>query len=895
MNSKLTDRDNLFSQHSRRGAQRLFARKYDEAIEEYNKAIELKPDYAPIYSIRGYAYRIKGDFEAAIKDYNKLTELRPDNADAYCDRGIAYSKIGDFARAIQDFNKAIQLKPNLADTYNGRGLTYHQINEVDLAIEDYNTAIQLRPDFAKAYNNRALAYQDKGDTDKTIEDTSKAIEFQPNLSYAYNNRGNAYVRKGITSLAIKDFNKAIHLNPNLVEAYCNRGVAYENMREFERAIEDYTKAIELQPDYAEAYNNRGVVYNKKGEIELAIENFNKAIEINPKSANAYRGRGHAYWVKGEFDRAIVDHNKAIELNPNLAEAYYNRGNAYFTKGELERAIEDLDKAIELQPDYAEAYYNRGVVWSRLQQWENARLDLTVANIIGRDSINSIQQIYLTKSKYLSGLQCHKRLWYEKNYSGRAANISRSQQRKLDQSKEVGILARDYFPEGVLINTIDPLISIEQTEAAIARGNTCIFEASFMFNDVLVKCDILQKDGNSWKIIEVKASTVNSTVKKSKIVKEEYLHDLAIQKYVLTGYGLSVSKTHLMLINSKACVYPDLSNLFTIEDVTDQVDFLMDDVDSNRETFKTIFGGDVEPNILIGEQCEKPYPCPFKEYCWQSVPEKSIFTISRLGWDKKDDLIIKGIFDLEDVPVDYPLSQKQRAYVNSVIDKQPEIDNAAIKRLISNLEYPIHFLDFETDNPAIPRFDGLRPYQHFPFQYSCHVLHSDGRVEHHEYIHTDTTDPRKPLVESLLECVAPHGSIVVYNANFEKGVLEDLALSFPEYASTFEAMIDRLWDQLDIFKNHYTHPDFCGSNSLKNVFPVLVPSLRHENLDVHDENLDVHDENLDVRDGLEAQAVWNLMLNATDETEKGKMIEQLKAYCELDTLATLEIHKVLTGE
>ena len=240
------------------------------------------------------------------------------------------------------------------------------------------------------------------------------------------------------------------------------------------------------------------------------------------------------------------------------------------------------------------------------------------------------------------------------------------------------MARDYFPEGVLINTIDPVISIEQTEAAIARGDTCIFEASFMFNDILVKCDILEKDGNSWRIVEVKSSTK---------IKEEYLSDLAIQRYVLTEHGLSISKTQLMLINSKACVYPDLSNLFTIEDVTDQVNPLMHDVHSNVEMFKILLSGDVEPDVLIGKQCDNPYPCPFKEYCWQSVPEKSIFTIPRLGWDKKDDLIIKGIFDLEDVPVDYPLSQKQRAYVNRVIDKQPEIDNAAIKRLISNFRIP----------------------------------------------------------------------------------------------------------------------------------------------------------------------------------------------------------------
>ena len=207
--------------------------------------------------------------------------------------------------------------------------------------------------------------------------------------------------------------------------------------------------------------------------------------------------------------------------------------------------------------------------------------------------------YLTKSKYLYGVQCYKRLWNEEKHPNRVAEISKSQQRRFNQSKEVGILARDCFSKGVLIDAIDPLVSVKQTEEAIKRGDTCIFEASFIFNDVLVKCDILQKDPNSWKIIEVKASTVNQTVKKSKIVKEEYLHDLAIQKYVLTGTGLSVSKTQLMLINSKECVYPDLSNLFSFEDATDQVNQLMQNVPSNVEKFKTILNSNDEPQILIG--------------------------------------------------------------------------------------------------------------------------------------------------------------------------------------------------------------------------------------------------------------------------------------------------------
>ena len=193
--------------------------------------------------------------------------------------------------------------------------------------------------------------------------------------------------------------------------------------------------------------------------------------------------------------------------------------------------------------------------------------------------------YLRRSNYLNGLQCHKRLWYEKNYPGRAATTSRSQRRLFDQSREVKQLARERFPEGRLIDTTDPREAVEQTQKAISSGISCIFEASFIFNDTWwVRCDILEKDSNSWKIIEVKASNE---------VKKEHLPDLAIQKHVLTEYGIPISGTQLMHTN-RECVYPNLSNLFTIEDVTDRVDQLMDDAPNNIETFETILDGDVEP-------------------------------------------------------------------------------------------------------------------------------------------------------------------------------------------------------------------------------------------------------------------------------------------------------------
>ena len=477
------------------------------------------------------------------------------------------------------------------------------------------------------------------------------------------------------------------------------------------------------------------------------------------------------------------------------------------------------------------------------------------------------QNYLTKSKYLSGLQCHKRLWYEKNHPERASSLSRAQHRTFRQGKEVGERARDLFPKGILISARSPEKSAEQTKIAIRDGASCIFEASFVFENTWVRCDILQKDGDSWNLIEVKMSTS---------VKEEHLPDLAIQKYVLTACGIPISKTQLMHINN-GCTYPDLSDLFITEDVTDRVDSLMESVPNDIETFKAILDAAVEPNVLIGEQCNKPYPCPFKAYCWEAVPEKSIFTIPRLSRKKKDTLIEEGIFQVQELPADFSLTDNQQAYVDYVLYGQPEIDTEAIKVRLSDLEHPIHFFDFETDNPPVPKFQGLRPYQHLPFQYSCHTRQSDGTVTHHEYLHTDTSDPRLPLVESLLDTISDKGSVVIYST-FESQRLEDLAEFLPQYAKPLRSIQSRLWDQLVIFRKHYKHPNFGGSNSLKSVLPVLVPSLGYDELDV--------------QDGREAQAVWCLMLDSKSEKERETMIRDLKAYCTLDTLAMVDIHKAL---
>ena len=194
--------------------------------------------------------------------------------------------------------------------------------------------------------------------------------------------------------------------------------------------------------------------------------------------------------------------------------------------------------------------------------------------------------------------------------------------------------------------------------------------------------------------------------------------------------------------------------------------------------------------------------------------------------------------------------------------------------------PLYFFDFETISYAVPVFDGTAPYQQAPFQYSCHVLQEDGTLTHHEYLHTEPGDPRPALLEALLGDIGPTGQLIVYYAPFEKGILQGLAQAFPEHGSRLQDMIDRLWDQLLVFKKHYRHYAFGKSNSLKSVLPVVVTGLSYEGMAISN--------------GLLAQVAWEEMIATADDAQKQQLADDLLKYCHLDTLAMVEIHQVLTG-
>ena len=362
---------NLVQAYNNRGLLYSNQKKWELALVDYNKAIQINPEYATAYNNRGIVYSDQKKWELALADYNKAIQINPNDDGAYNNRGELYRRQKKWELALLDYNKAIQINPNLVQAYNNRGIVYSDQKKWELALADFNKIIQINPEYATAYINRGVIYDEQKKWELAMADFNKAIQINPDAPEAYNNRGVLYLKQKKWELALTDFNKAIQINPDDHEAYNNRGNLYEEQKKSDLALADYNKAIQINPNYALAYYNRGELYRHQKKWELALADNNKAIQINPDLARAYNNRGIIYYVYQKWELALADFNKAIQINPDLARAYSNRGVLYLKQKKWELALTDLNKAIQINPEYDEAYYNRGNLYLEQKKWELA--------------------------------------------------------------------------------------------------------------------------------------------------------------------------------------------------------------------------------------------------------------------------------------------------------------------------------------------------------------------------------------------------------------------------------------------------------------------------------------------------------------------------------------------
>jgi len=247
-------------------------KKFEDSIKAYSISLELN-EHAVAYYNRGNAYLELHEYAKAIKDFDKAIELSPNYAEAYNNRGVAYAELGEYKRAIKDYDKAIELNPDDAEAYYNRGIAYARLGKYKRAIEDYDRAIELNPNYAKAYIGRGLAYAERGEYNKAIKDFDKAIELNHNLAEAYYNRGIAYAELGKYDRAREDMLRAGNLFTNkrrMEDAVRACEVIFDIGEESERVIAGYILLLHSYISRSDSANDIEEKLNEKGYMDEEV-------------------------------------------------------------------------------------------------------------------------------------------------------------------------------------------------------------------------------------------------------------------------------------------------------------------------------------------------------------------------------------------------------------------------------------------------------------------------------------------------------------------------------------------------------------------------------------------------------------------------------------------------
>ncbi|MBR9705729.1 DUF2779 domain-containing protein [Candidatus Pacearchaeota archaeon] len=494
---------------------------------------------------------------------------------------------------------------------------------------------------------------------------------------------------------------------------------------------------------------------------------------------------------------------------------------------------------------------------------------------------------LTKSKYLQGLQCSHLLWTSVNDKARLPDQDLATQYRLKSGNEVGEIAKKKFMGGIDISTNDFIGNIEQTSNLLKQRKP-LFEAGFKArfvgdNEVYSRIDVLVPvEDNKWDIVEVKSGTR---------VKDINIDDVSFQKYSCEKSGLEIRNCYLMHINNQYIKQGEVDpeKLFVKEDITERVDKAISGIEKKINNMFEMISLDQAPKIRIGAHCQDPYDCVLKDDCWKDLPEENVFHLAR-GREISRELYNKGIIKIKDIPKTIELSYKQKIQKECAINGKIHIDTEAIKHFLSSLKYPLYYLDFETLAPAIPKFNGTRPYQQIPFQYSLHVQQEkEGETKHLEFLAEGTKDPRPELLKKLKRDINTTGDIVVYSKRFESGVVTDSINAFPEFKDWGKEVLGRMNDLLTPFREfYYYHPSQCGSASLKKVLPAVVGKTKAGKLNLPEGVRGYED--MDISHGLNASIEYQRVTYGSniEPEERERVRTALKEYCKLDTLAEAEI-------
>ncbi len=475
---------------------------------------------------------------------------------------------------------------------------------------------------------------------------------------------------------------------------------------------------------------------------------------------------------------------------------------------------------------------------------------------------------LSKSRFTSGLQCHKKLWWEVHEPD-AIELQPDKvlQDLFDQGRQVGEAARTRYPGGVLIDLPHHAGAerVAATRKALDAGAPAVFEATFIADDTFVAIDVLEKLKDGYRLTEVKSSTSQ---------KDEHISDVAIQARVAAACGVKITAAEVLHLN-KEFRNPASGDLFARADVTASVAAFLpqvpDEIAQQRETL----AGPL-PDVPIGLHCFEPRECPFISRCWPET-RNHIRHLAGVGPKKTAGYLARGITSIADLPAREKLNFTQRRQLKAMAENRLIVE-PTLARELEPLIVPgrLGFLDFETIARAIPVWPGMAPWQQAAAQFSYHERQPDGTYTHAAFLAEGPDDARPKLAAAMVRATANAERVVMYTP-FEKTRIRELQQAVPDLAAELAALEAKLIDLHPVVKNCVYHPDFGGSFSLKYVLTPLVPELTYDDLVIVD--------------GRVASVEIARLLFVADKIprqERDRVRQDLLNYCERDTWAMVKL-------
>lgn len=469
-------------------------------------------------------------------------------------------------------------------------------------------------------------------------------------------------------------------------------------------------------------------------------------------------------------------------------------------------------------------------------------------------------------------QCLKHFYLYRNHPNLRDKISKEKQFIFQRGTDVGIFAQQLFPGGVDVTKDEKwnqMLYAQKTKDLIAQGVDTIYEATFIYDDLLVMVDILHKQDGNWKAYEVKSSLK---------ITETYIKDACFQYFVIKNCLPDLVDFSLLTINPNYVLDGELNiqqffkTTSILKDANKNLSYFTFKAQVAKETLEK---GKI-PNIPVGTHCFQPYDCDFLGLCWKGINEdNSIFYLGKQSKQQLFDYYNSGIKTIDAIN-STDLKKEIAIQVKAIKTKEEQIYKEEISNFLSTIKTPYCSLDIEVWMAALPFYQKTKPFQQIPFLFSL-IHEENGELKTFSYFKPIEEDLRLEFLQMILSSTEKFETVLMYDKSLEENVLNQLAEVFPDYRPKIEALKAKIIDLAEPVKHgNYYHPSMKGNFSLKSLAPII--------------HADTKFDGMDIQSGISAMYVYEGTLAITNEIEKESIKAQLIEYCEMDALVTFQLYK-----